>query len=174
MSLATLEGMTTYTLRLMTMALSVLAIVGEFDTKLLNERWAPILRFWIPRGLLHFLVAMLTSEVARDKEESIDTYSRVSAILMLVSASIYICGGLLCFGQLKRKRQESAEARRAMESEYEELRKRQLELERHGVGGPPQMVRQHQMQPGGAGHTNGDQSAHLGDGGRRRGGGLTD
>lgn len=92
-----------------------------------------LLEFWMGRALLQGLLVVMTLELATstgdsDFDMSIRLYRQVAAYCMLGCACVYLLGGLLCLGILRKARYRMQAERQRVELDLEALERQQEEL----------------------------------------------
>jgi len=117
-------------MRCYTVLIAVLVILAETEWQALF-RWWRILEFWVGRGLLQVLVAVLTRVLKRQSgETSVEGLLHEIASWWLLGCGIlYIVAGLLCLGRIKRNRLKKQNWRHQAQKDLEELHKRRADLE---------------------------------------------
>lgn len=99
-------------------------------------RLAPLLDIWLARATAYVFISALTFREAypgaevTDFQKSLQLYRGVASAALTACAGIYAVGGVLCFGAIRRARQQRQERFHEAESEFEELERRRRELQR--------------------------------------------
>lgn len=124
-------------------AVRVFGIVWAAGLILIETEWrfllklAPLLELWFARGIAQIFIACLTyreaysqTESESDFHKSLQLYRTLASAALLTCGFIYIFGGVLCLGAIKRMHARREENLMAAEVEVEELERRRRELNR--------------------------------------------
>lgn len=100
--------------------LSLILVETEFDFVLHK---VPLLDKWVIRGLVYGFVASLTYKNAEGKHRASSVFRAVASISLLLCSLVYVVGGILCIGRVRRIKKNRT-------SEIEHLEQRRRELQR--------------------------------------------
>lgn len=117
-------------LRCYTVVFAVLVVLAETEWEALFRFWR-LLEFWVGRGLLQILVAVLTRVLKRasGETEAEGLLHEIASWWLFSCGVLYIVAGLLCLGRIKRNRLKKRNWRAQAQKDLEELHKRRAELE---------------------------------------------
>lgn len=122
-------------IRLYGIALAAAGVAVESEWRLVF-RAAAAMEIWVVRGLCYLFIAALTyreahpNAAASDLQKSLLLYRSVASVALASCAAVYVAGGVLCLGAVRRARQRREDRYLAAEGEYEELERRRRELQR--------------------------------------------
>lgn len=122
-------------------ALRVFGVLIAGVLVLAETEWRRVLQFfplldsWLGRGVTQVFEAMLTYREAvsaggTDIHKSLQLYRSVACLSLLLCASIYILGALLCIGAVRKARYKREETLLKAQAELEALEKRRGALQR--------------------------------------------
>jgi hypothetical protein len=117
-------------LRCYTVAIAILVIVAETEWQALF-RWFRMLEYWVGRGLLQILVAVLTRVLKRASGETSaeGLLHEIASWWLFGCGLLYIVAGLLCLGRIKHNRLRRQNWRQQAQKDLEDLHKRRADLE---------------------------------------------
>ncbi|KAG0566573.1 hypothetical protein KC19_7G073700 [Ceratodon purpureus] len=117
-------------LRCYTAIFAVLVILAETEWERLFRFWR-LLEYWVGRGLLQILVAVLTRVLKRASGETSaeGLLHEIASWLLFGCGCVYVVAGLLCLGRIKRNRLKKQNWRVQAQKDLEELHRRRADLE---------------------------------------------
>lgn len=120
--------------RIFGIAWSLLLVLVESEMKVVRK-YVPLLDVWVARGVVHLFMAALTfreaypADEATDFQKSLQLYRFVASGALAVCGTIYIAGGVLCLGAIRRARERREERYVQAQVEYDRLERRRRELQ---------------------------------------------
>lgn len=120
----------------------VFGIVWSLCLVLVESEWrfvkkaVPLLDLWLGRGIAHFFIASLTfreaypSEEGSDFQKSLQLYRTIASASLTACGLVYMAGGVVCMGAIRRARQQREDRLLAAAAEFDELERRRGELRR--------------------------------------------
>jgi hypothetical protein len=99
------------------------------------RKYVPLLEAWIARGTVHVFMAALTfreaypADEGTDFQKSLQLYRFVASAALAICGIIYIGGGVLCLGAIRRARERREERYVEAQLEFDRLERRRRELQ---------------------------------------------
>lgn len=111
--------------------IALFLVVAETEWERILKFWR-VLQYWVGRGMLIIFVAVMTKALsdAKGEKQILALFQDIASYLLLACGAVYVIGGLLCCGSLKRSRLSKAVSREQAAKDLEELEKRRDELHR--------------------------------------------
>jgi len=120
--------------RVFGIAWSLLLVLVESEMKVVRK-YVPLLEAWIARGTVHVFMAALTfreaypADEGTDFQKSLQLYRFVASAALAICGIIYIGGGVLCLGAIRRARERREERYVEAQLEFDRLERRRRELQ---------------------------------------------
>jgi len=120
-------------------SLRVYGVMFSLFVALVETEWqrfmahVKLFESWVIRGIFQTFLAVLTLSVALadgedDYHKSLQLYRKISGLCLVGCAGIYVCGGILCFGSLKKARTRKMIELGQLQSALQTLEKQEKEI----------------------------------------------
>lgn len=125
--------------------LRVAGLLGAMMIAIIESEWEPLLNlfrfaeYWVGRSIMQIFIALFTFKMASaagkncqgkkcDFDKTLELYRSIAAAALLCCGVIYLLGGALCFGLIKRSRSSKERKRLQAQRDLDELDHKRSQL----------------------------------------------